>query len=995
MGFATILENLTLGILGLFGRTTDNYVDLETFHSKQILSAKDGSMCTLIHWNGTLRMVGEPEYAQIIDSLGTRLGPALAKPGHQIQIVFTSEGEESNPESALGVHFRSMRVAAKKLHLDVEDILKDRYKRLSELCIYEECYIAIWTYPEAISQDDRKQAIQDRREARKGMPLAMEAQDTHSVIEQLFDTHQSFVELVCAQMKMLQMDVRVMDVRESLRTIRRHIDQEFTATDWNPALPGDTLIPRMPIPGKPDDVSNLLWPTLTSQLIPREPEVHEKYVAIGDRLWAPVMITLQPLRTFPFQAFLTRMRTTRCPYRISFRITGGGLEHLQFNASASDALQTGSAKNKIIAEAFKRAKNLNNRGNTVVGFSSIACTWVTGDHPDVLRRRVAQLSRGLQSWGSSGVSDVTGNQLMGVLCSVPGLKTDSIAPMCAPSLEEALKFLPWRRPASPWQKGSFLLRTPDGKPYPFAPYSPEQVAWVALLFSGMGGGKSNNMSSQNLSLVLDEANDELPIIRILDIGPSSRGFISLMQSALPPQESHKAVYRRLRMSESDAINIFDTRPGQREPSSSHRSYIQGLLTFMCTQIGPGARPADRIMEFVLVLIDEAYRRYADTSTSRPKVYRAGINPQIDAAIEQANLPIDDDTTWWELVDTFHARRDYRHRDIAQRYAMPILSELAALAREPMIADPFKQASSPTGEPLPVYVMGKLQSAVNMYPILAAPTAFEFSDAPIVSLDLQEVATGESEAARRQAAVVYLIALWVMGAEFFMGDETLDEVSEPYKDYFADLIVKLKRRRKRIQADELHRPAKAAPIVLEILETWVREARKWLLDSMLASQRAQDFPKAIVDLATAIYILKAPTTGTAEIAKTFQLSPTDEEIIRSQLHGPGKEGAPFLAKFDTKRGTFTHHLVNTIGPRELWAFSTSVVDTSVRDPLYKRLGPVLARDILSRVYPGGTVENEVAKRLAAKNALGDTQSSVTDDIIEDLVKRALRESAETA
>ena len=72
-----------------------------------------------------------------------------------------------------------------------------------------------------------------------------------------------------------------------------------------------------------------------------------------------------------------------------------------------------------------------------------------------------------------------------------------------------------------------------------------------------------------------------------------------------------------------------------------------------------------------------------------------------------------------------------------------------------------------------------------------------------------------------------------------------------------------------------------------------------------------------------------------------------------MHGPREGGGTFLAQFATKTGINTQLLTLTLGPIELWAFSTTAEDANLRNQLYKKIGPNNARKVLARIFPGGT------------------------------------------
>lgn len=171
---------------------------------------------------------------------------------------------------------------------------------------------------------------------------------------------------------------------------------------------------------------------------------------------------------------------------------------------------------------------------------------------------------------------------------------------------------------------------------------------------------------------------------------------------------------------------------------------------------------------------------------------------------------------------------------------------------------------------------------------------------------------------------------------------------------------------------------------------MREGRKWKVQIALISQSIDDFDEVMVEFATTIYIMDAGPAQTIEkTAKIFGLSQTGVYALRTRVHGPREGGATFLAQFATKAGMNTQLLTSTIGPIELWAFSTTVEDANIRNQLYKRIGPVKARQLLATLFPSGTVTKLVESRLSAlKEEYGvitDREKlSVIDKIVEDIL-----------
>ena len=147
---------------------------------------------------------------------------------------------------------------------------------------------------------------------------------------------------------------------------------------------------------------------------------------------------------------------------------------------------------------------------------------------------------------------------------------------------------------------------------------------------------------------------------------------------------------------------------------------------------------------------------------------------------------------------------------------------------------------------------------------------------------------------------------------------------------------------------------------------------------------------MVEFATSVYIMDAgPAQSIEKSAKIFGLSPTATIALRTRVHGPRDGGATFLAQFATKEGMNTQLLTLTLGPVELWAFSTTVEDANLRNRLYHHLGPVEARRVLARLFPNGTVKKLIERRLAN---LKEEHGVITEDsslgIIEQIIEEIL-------
>ena len=106
-------------------------------------------------------------------------------------------------------------------------------------------------------------------------------------------------------------------------------------------------------------------------------------------------------------------------------------------------------------------------------------------------------------------------------------------------------------------------------------------------------------------------------------------------------------------------------------------------------------------------------------------------------------------------------------------------------------------------------------------------------------------------------------------------------------------------------------------------------------------------------------------------------------MRYKLTGPRPSGAPVLLLLSTNEGRYEQNLVNTLGPIELWALSTSVEDVTLRNLLYTALGAPAARQILAKFFPGGTARQEVRRRVILRTEKGEIEASAASVVIQEM------------
>jgi len=666
---------------------------------------------------------------------------------------------------------------------------------------------------------------------------------------------------------------------------------------------------------------------------------------------------------------------------------GGGLSSLKFKRAMSSVLAFSSSQNRLIHDGIKLLEYLDlQTDDAAVMVRAVASTWAPEDDERLLRSRHSQLAKAIQNWGSADIAEICGDPFEGALASMLSVSQTSPANMSVASLKSFLYMMPLFRPASPWNYGSLLLRSPDGKPWPYQPGSPLQTTWIDMIYARPGSGKSVLSNALNLGLCIQPGIERLPRIAIIDIGPSSAGLVSLLKEALPDDKKHLATYIRFNMDKEYSVNPFDTQLGSRYPLPLERSFLVNFISLLSTPVG-AASAYDGVADLIGMVVDEAYKLLADDGN--PNLYTPGVDTKVDELLSEIKFVSDSKTTWWGVVDGLFNAGFNREAILAQRNAVPLLSDLTSIARTPAVVDLYGKITVSTGENLIDAVVRMLSSAVREYPVLSRYTKFDIGESRVVSFDLDEVAKSGGEAADRQTAVMYMLARYILGKDFYLNKDAVANLPESYRLYHEKRAAEIKEDQKRIVFDEFHRTSNAKAVRDQVIVD-MREGRKWRVQVCVISQDLQDFDDQIVKFATSTFIMDAgPEQAIEETSKCFGLSNTAKIALRQSVRGPREGGATFLGQFATKEGNHLQLLTLTLGPAELWAFSTTSEDVLLRTALYEGLGPVEARRVLSNLFPQGSAAKFLQARLN-KETQGtgvisdDDRKSVVNRLIEDVL-----------
>jgi len=1004
MAFLQTFERGIAALMALLKFEIGHYCDLESVEidddGSGAVVGKDGSMATIVRYEGFKTMMSVEDFNDAIERLTLSAQSYLGTKGHQIQVVFDREDDATEE---MGERLSASYQTAKRLQIDAADLLKESTTVLNRFCCAEAVYFVLWTRPSLLQPVETKLYRQEQSALVGKVPPMRDAQNPLRTIRFLVDKHDAFVNKFVGDIRNMRGSARVLDVRPALCEVRRSLFRAVTPTGWAPALIGDKA--RVRWQEKPSkDVSAAIPHPLSKQLMPLDAfngsrkggfgVTDTRAVRIGGRIYAPCFVSTFPLRPLIFDSLFrdlnaattkTQFGVKPMPWRISIMIEGDGLSGLGLRKVFAGILGLTSESNRNLVRSANVLTAYKQNG-AVVKVQINATTWVDyGEEKELMLRR-AKLVRALTGWGDANVNEETGDPTAGMVSCAIGMSYNSIAPATAVPLEDILSMLPITRPASPFSGGHVLFRTMDGKLLTYEMFSAEQRTWITLLFAGPGAGKSVLLNRLNVEMCWAGGLSRLPFICVIDIGVSSSGFISLIRENLPPELQHLCLYTRLQNTPQYTINPFDTMLGCRFPLERERDYMANFLTMLATP--PESAVAEKGMrQFAGLVVDAMFRQLSDENErGTPREYTHGADPIVTKAVDELGVNYTETTKWWTIVDTLFKRGALHAAYCAQRYAMPTLTDAVRAAADPTVVREFDQLVN-SGISVPDQFKLMISSAIAEYPIFAGQTVFDVGEARLMAIDLNDVVTTGSAAAKKKAALMYMTARNLFVKKIAISEEDLPYLPAMYRPYHTDRFNEIKEDFKRLAFDEFHKTG-GDPMLAEQAMTDGREGRKWGLEVILSSQLCEDF-KGLSKLATTILILDAGNVQTrGTIKETFGLSDAELSSLVNHVHGPSPDGsgATFLAKFQTNEGEFSQLFTSTMGPQMLWGLATGQEDRVVRDILYKRLGAAEARRALAWRFPSGSCKSFVGKlrqRAKSESATGWIDDAAVTSILQRL------------
>lgn len=944
------------------------------------------SLLTVFDVQGTYQLMSRDDFDEMIDQLRVKLNGYMRRYGHSLTFSF-----ERDPDRARDELMRLAEPqlnAARRIGIATEDIILDRVQRNYPLCAYEQNLLVVYTHLSVMSAEEQKRELNElsKDASKHKLPRIEFGQNPAFALMAMKYRHDTIIQRLERDLMLSGPKGRPgimmmpLSAHEAVKRIRIMIDRERTSQKFRPVLPGDRFSPRGP--ESDTDYSDLAPPKLSYQICTNDVYTRGNMIQSEDLWHGTYAMELGPQEPLPFAALFDSVDRV-IPWRMRIDLNPGGLNEMRARRMLVSFVGM-MPSNRHIRESFKdleaRAKE-----DAICSMKITASTWAPSEVET--KRRMASLEKSIQAWGICQVTSVHGDAMAALASTIPGFTTKNIGVRMVPPLPDALRMLPFQRAATPWPvNGSLVQHTPDGKIYPIQLGSSLQDTWIELLSAPPGAGKSVQLNTMNSATVHRAGAIRLPLMVIVDVGPSSSGLIQVLQDALPAHRKSEAVYLRLQNSLEYAVNPFDPQLGARQPTIREREFLVDFMTLFCTD--PSTKQAHpecaRVNELLVQLV------YDEKANRGANLYESNIDVDVDRALESSGLKAEHDEEWWlaatwyEVMDLLFAAGYVREATLAQRQAAPVLSDFGAQLNHESIRALYGKVNTKHGEPLLDFMSRCFTVAMSSYALFAGRTRFELdATTRVISIDLNDVIGAKTPEGSLKTASMYLFARQLAAKNYFLREEVLLPVIPPlYREYHMKRVADVQDEQKVIAYDELHNTNGLESFTQTLIKDG-REGRKWGVRIVGVSQYLTDFPEELLHAATSVYVMRGGNAGDEGVLRdTFKVSEEALLKLHRQCSGPGPEGVNYLALFKTKVGFIVQILTNTVGPIELWAFSTTQEDVALRNRLYKAIGPMAARRVLSERFPLGSASKTLEFMRTESNATDE--SSAIDRLAHQMV-----------
>lgn len=923
-----------------------------------------GSLLTFFNVVGSRRYVGREEFNQQSAALGGELATLLkaGNGGRQHSVLFGFRVDRSGGRSRLVEMFGPSVQTARRFGADADWLFKDRLDALSKHVSDELAVFGVMTHRAGLTPAEQKRIMEDRQGKLVKMAKDKVRFNKNTQVSMLpppslmVSRHSAAVKTIEKKIAApgggVKVMIDVMTCRQAGRMMRRFAEAGEVPGNWAPRITSDF---KGALPSaRSGEASHMAFPERFSRQI-----VTEKYKSIfgdaeitkrGKYYYASLVVDVPPSdgefdEDTPSFGDLADEIGNELPWQVHFDVTPNGLETNQMEKMFSGIFGAAGDHNKSIKAAWMELDAMKRAGIYVAALRGIFTTWGTSEREVV--DRLAFLRSKIEAWGQTVVTNETGDPSAALLGSVPGFSTKMPANYLPGPIGSYVRMMPMFRPSSVWAAGQLVCHTNEGRPYPVNLGTSLQNFWGTLVFAPTGSGKSFLMNMMNSGALFSPGLTELPMITVIDKGPSAKAMIDLAKSMLPPHLAEQCAY--LRPTSSDAsfiVNPFDTQLGCDKPLPADRDFCSTVLLAMAPNLGEEGG------KFVNLVVDVLYDYYSRRSPTA-KRWQATLNADLTSKLPQIGIELDDTKPprIWSIVDAFYEKGMLAEAAEAQLYAVPVMTDISVvLGTDPRVKSDYGSAKLKNDERIIDVFARNVNAALQQYKLFVGVSRFKGQERVMV-IDTEGLASSStSEEGKRVYAITLLFARRLGARNFFLHEDDIADITPPlYAAYHKRRAEKMRSEMKFLEYDEIHN-ARGIGTVQELLQKDAREGRKYNIVTILSSQELDDFPKELVNNSYNFFILGVgSSTSSKQLQQTFDLSDSEIQAITRECTRPGK----LFAMFRTSKGMLSQILNTRPGPVEGWAYTTNGKDTPIRNALYSRFGTKKTLLFLAKEFPDGS------------------------------------------
>ncbi|MBA1250174.1 putative IcmB-like type IV secretion system protein [Pseudomonas luteola] len=1012
------LDELRRGIRGWTKGDHTQYFPIACKHNEYVLALHNGSLMSVLDIRGYMGQYFPSQYQKLTKKWSQFMQTiSRDKSAKGFDLFWSYEFDPEGMNDAAH-HFRQRMVkASERRGLDIKDILEEEADLYGEVCAMESQYLMIVTHIESLPKADQihalKRAAHERKSAAKGVDCIV-PQAGIKGLEAVHEQHVNKVKVFLKETMMGYMFERL-NCYEALWAMRHSFAGGTTGPGWKARLTMNDCRFRstdeVPVSkkvtqasNKPNDWSFIMPPQLSEQMVPEGVVDLGPYVVVGERTYAPMYVSELAVAPQPLEELLRMCYQRRLPIRMVYSLMSNSEQANYWNRLFAGVFNFASASNRQIAKADRAMKAYQESNGAVLGYGISITTWaptqVVYDDKgqafyDVkaLQKKAQDIETLVQHWGNQQVDTIFGCSVEALMSATPGYAMPPACPK-APQIElDIIAQLPIMRSSRIWEpEAAIWFRTAEGVLNPYQPFTSKQNAMLSMVLGGMGYGKSNLLSEHIFNFAYNPDIEEMPYIRGIDFGASAAGVVDMIRDSLPDGRKHEAVFQGFSNNGKMVKNMLDTRLGLRLPLSDHLRFLQSWLLILCESLIKDG-DVSNVVAVLTATIQRAYeRRNPESHLFEPVFYHEPTaNPFVVKMVKRAELPLDDATHYWEIVDGLisfglkHNDNDALHAaKLAQRNAVPKFEDLIKSCN--MLEDQFKKMPQIAGTSMVSAVTNALMNANALFPCFTGITNTDISESRVCIFDMSEAFGRGSTPHDDWLRSVYFATVYrLLTEDLFInkivsGNELADNQDKfgLSDDLLAWHIAYFERQDQIIKAflaDELHRCGKVEG-ALELIDSMGFEGRKYRVGMILGTQMPQHLPPSMIKLASSVFIFGA--SQSAENAKVlqqiFDLSDDERQILEGITKPNPEKGAEVFVIHKTEMGVQHLKLHFQMGNIKRWAYANEPEERGLRGILYAE-GPstAWARRVLAKNI------SDVKKAIKAKQANHDGQLSTNEAV----------------